>query len=59
MYNPLRPGVLLSVDLWNKTQNWLLTAVSYEIFLMIPSCFKIKILVKSREYSTLGLKGVI
>ena len=55
--NPLSPGVLFSVALWDITQNRLLPT-HIGIFLMIPSYFKIKILVKCREYSTLGFKGI-
>ena len=36
----------------------LLGATLIGIFFMLPSYFKIKILVKCREYSTLGLKGI-
>ena len=52
----MSPGVLVSVDLWGITQNRLLNhrCGAHRNFFMLPCCFKIKILDKCREYSTLG-----
>ena len=52
-HNPLRPGALLSVDLLDATQNRLLRRKFFWRSLLIS-----KKLVKCREYSTMGFKGI-